>query len=331
MTIRYLLLSLCALLALAACDPLAPDPTAAALQRAARQATITPLLPTAVPSLTPTITPTPTVTPTATPTFPPTPTPYRCPEERGQTVELSFFSQIAQQSFVYRAYLPPCYAETQRRYPFAILLHRQGGDQADWTAVGVQRAYEAALKAGEVPPMILIMPAGGQLADQNIFAEARSWASVILDDLLPAVEKNFCTWNAREGRAVGGISRGAFWALYIGFRYPELFGAVGAHSPALYEDNAPPEANPLALARTVTFPLGAQPRFWIDIGAQDELEPTVTQFANTLIERGILVSFTRYPGGNHDIAYWTEHVREYLTFYGQLWPHDVRDLPSCLE
>ncbi|MCS6870134.1 MAG: esterase family protein, partial [Anaerolineae bacterium] len=268
MTRNRLLVSLCVLIALTACDPLAPDPTVAALQRAARQATATPILPTAVPSLTPTVTPTPTATPTPTPTFPPTPTPFLCREAHGQTVELTFLSKIARQELPYRVYLPPCYAETERRYPFVILLHGQGGDQSDWTAIGVQRAYEAAFRTGDLPPMILVMPSGGTLADENSFARSRSWASVILEELLPNVEQNFCTWNAREGRAIGGISRGGFWALHIAFRYPELFGAVGAHSPALYEDNAPPDANPLFLARKVTFPLGAQPRLWIDIGLQ---------------------------------------------------------------
>jgi enterochelin esterase-like enzyme len=328
---RYLLISLCALIVLAACDPLAPDPTEVALQRAARQPTAAPILPTAVPSLTPTVTPTPTATPTATPTFPPTPTPFVCDEPSGQTVELSFFSARAQQTLPYRVYLPPCYAQTQRRYPFVILLHGQGGDHRDWTAIGVQRSYERALRAGNVPPMILVMPSGGTLADENRFTESRSWAAVILEELLPAIERDFCTWNAREGRAIGGFSRGAFWALYIAFRYPELFGAVGAHSPALYEDNAPPDANPLFLARTVAFPLGAQPRLWLDIGEQDDLLPTVAQFAQTLIERGVVFTFTRYPLSAHDIAYWTEHAADYLVFYGQLWSHDVRDLPSCLE
>ncbi len=331
MMLRRLLCSLCALIALAACDPLAPDPTLAALQRAARQATPTAIPPTAVPSLTPTITPTPTATPTPTPTFPPTPTPFLCREARGQTVELTFFSPIARQDLPYRVYLPPCYAETQRRYPFVILLHGQGGDQTDWTAIGVQRAYEAALRRGDAPPMLLIMPAGGALADENSFAEGRSWASVILQELLPNIERNFCTWNAREGRAIGGFSRGGFWALHIAFRHPDLFGTVGAHSPALYEDNAPPNANPITLGRTVEFPLGAQPRLWIDIGAQDERALTVTRFADALIERGVAVSFARYPTGDHDISYWTEHVAEYLAFYGQLWSRDVRDLPSCLE
>ncbi|MFQ3536446.1 MAG: alpha/beta hydrolase-fold protein [Aggregatilineales bacterium] len=329
--LRRLLSALSALIALTACDPLAPDPTIAALQRAALQPTVTPIPPTAVPSLTPTITPTPTATPTPTPTFPPTPTSYLCLEARGQTVELSFFSQIARQDLAYRVYLPPCYAETQRRYPFVVLLHGQGGDQSDWTAIGAQRAYESALRAGAVPPMLLIMPSGGALADENSFAEGRSWASVVLQELLPNVERNFCTWNAREGRAIGGFSRGGFWALHIAFRYPEFFGTVGAHSPALYEDNAPPNANPLDLARTAAFPPGAQPRLWIDIGLQDDREATVTRFVNTLVERGIAISFTRYSVGEHDIAYWTEHAAEYLIFYGQLWPRDVRDLPTCLE
>jgi hypothetical protein len=37
------------------------------------------------------------------------------------------------------------------------------------------------------------------------------------------------------------------------------------------------------------------------------------------------------PEGKHEKAYWASHVAEYLSFYGQTWPRDIKDLPSCLQ
>jgi len=54
-------------------------------------------------------------------------------------------------------------------------------------------------------------------------------------------------WTA-EGRAIGGMSRGAVWSLEIAFRNPARFAAVGGHSAALNVNQAPQMYDPLYLA-----------------------------------------------------------------------------------
>jgi enterochelin esterase-like enzyme len=179
--------------------------------------------------------------------------------------------------------------------------------------------------------MILVMPGGGALSNAAEFRRMRSYEDLIALELLPEVEKNFCTWNTRETRAIGGISRGGFWALSIVLRQPETFGAVGGHSPALYVDNAPPTHNPLLLAQSAEFPPGAQPRFWVDVGIEDPARTTIEEFAERLRARDIDPGLTINPTGGHTIEYWAAHVTEYLAFYGQLWPRQIEDLPSCLD
>lgn len=327
-----LALMILALLAVA-CDPLAPEamPTRIALNPTAT-ATNAPL-PTAIPSATstPTDTPTPTATPTITPV--PTATPRVCAETQGRVVSLTFFSEIVRQDVPYDVYLPPCYAETGRRYPYVLLMHGADQDEKIWIEkLGAQKALEAGLRLKALPPMVLVMPYGGELANLNIFREGAGWESVVLTELMPQIEANFCTWNEREGRAIGGISRGGFWAYLIAMRHPELFGTVGGHSPAFYwENNAPPSHNPLYLARDMEFPPGLQPRMWVDIGSDDKGRPTTEEFHEMLEARGIDSSFTLNPVGNHDVDYWAAHISEYLTFYGQVWPRNIQDLPSCLQ
>src|SRR5436309_6631453 len=107
-----LLLLMCGLIV--ACDPLAPDPTAIVIV----------LSPT--PTRTPLPTPLPEPTETATPEPPtevPTATPWICGEAQGQIVNLTFSSRVARADVHYRIYLPPCYSETTRRYPYVILFH----------------------------------------------------------------------------------------------------------------------------------------------------------------------------------------------------------------
>ncbi len=308
----------------AACDPLGnaaqPLPT---------------LIPTPLP---PSITPPPTLPPTETATLPPTATiptatPADCSDPtHGQVVKDSFDSKITHAAVAYQVYLPPCYWQTNRRYPYVILLHGSDTDQTEWTdALNAVQILDKGIAANTLPPMILAMPAGGDLANANVFTNGASFESLLITEFMPLVEKNFCTWNAREGRAIGGISRGGFWAYEVAFRHPELFGAVGGHS-AFFDANAmPPAYNPLNLAQTIKFKPGLQPRFWLDAGKDDYARPALEDFANTLAGRGIDPGYTMYPLGDHETSYWASHVPEYLAFYGQTWPHYTSDLPSCLQ
>lgn len=322
--LAFLVLLLFALAGVA-CDPLPAAPTQP-------PPTPTRVLPTAVPSSTPTPTATPTRTPTPTITPPPTSTPFRCTETTGQIIDLKFTSDIARDTVNYRVYMPPCALETGKRYPFVLLLHGVNDDQTQWIdKLRVDKALENGLRLGALPPMALVMPSGGAVANNGVFRQGRTYEDLILTELLPEVERNFCTWNEREGRAIGGISRGGFWAFSIGMRHPELFGAIGGHSPAIYPDNAPRAYNPLTLARTIEFPPGLQPRIWIDVGRDDIGRRNIEEFQGVLAERSIDPGYTLNPEGGHTDAYWAEHVSEYLAFYGQTWPRDIQDLPTCLQ
>jgi len=308
---------------LAACDPLAPDSTPVVIVITSTP-TRTPV-PTELPII-PTATSAPTQLATAASTA------YVCDEQKGQIIDLSFDSKVTSVPIKYRAYLPPCYAATTRRYPYIILMPGSDKDSTEWTdQLKINEALDTGINIQALSPMILIMPDGGDLMNTNVFQEGASWESVILDELMPEIEKNFCTWNDRKGRAIGGISRGGFWAYEIAFRHPDLFSAVGGHSAYFDPDNAGPAYNPMALAKTVEFPQGQQPRIWLDTAQDDDVRPNMEIVQKTLTDRGIDASYTMNPTGQHDGEYWAAHVTEYLAFYGQTWPRNAQELPSCLQ
>lgn len=319
--------------ALVGCEPTAPQPTPVVVVVATQP------LPTAIPTDTPTATASPTATPTplptATPTLPPPPTvtPFVCAEESGRVISMNLDSEIAGKFIPYNVYLPPCYTETGKRYPYVILLHGADQDQSLWSDVlRAPKALDTGLKLKALPPMILIMPGGGELAGNGRFASNPTFGNMLTQELIPDVEKNFCTWNDREGRAIGGISRGGLWAFILALRQPELFQAVGGHSPYFDLDYPPNRLyNPLYIVRTLEFPPGEQPRIWIDVGTLDPSKATIDEFRDTLQSREITFSYTANPDGGHTEGYWAAHVGEYLAFYGQNWTTTITDLPSCLQ
>ena len=59
--------------------------------------------------------------------------------------------------------------------------------------------------------------------------------TVIIQDLIPHIDSTYRTLAQREFRAVEGFSMGGFGALHLGFKYPEVFGAVSDHAGAIYD------------------------------------------------------------------------------------------------
>lgn len=147
-----------------------------------------------------------------------------------------FDSASAGEKVSYLVYLPPGYDKTgdKTRYPVVYWLHGLGGSQQ-----GVPAFCErvtAAIDAGKAPPMIFVFANG--MVDAFYCDAAtikRPVESVIVKDLVPHIDATFRTIATREGRAVEGFSMGGFGAAHLGFKYPELFGAVSMIDAALVD------------------------------------------------------------------------------------------------
>jgi enterochelin esterase-like enzyme len=323
--LHFLPLFLLFLLLPAACDPMA-------VPLATPQVIVVTAIPsdTPPPTLTPTFTP--TRTPTPTPGFTPTPTTMPCMSEGGRVEEFNDnLSTTANENLRYRVYLPPCYQQSLKRFPVVYLLHGASYREDQWQNIGVVPALERAMRLDTLGPMILVMPFMGRIGTQNTFPPDPSYETVLLDELVPAVDRDFCTIRDRDYRAIGGISRGGFWAMSVAFRHPDVFGIVGGHSAALDVTAAPPAYNPLDLARNAPLLDDVDLRIYIDNGADDFVGMELQTFSNRLTNRQIAHTYSIYPTGEHNEDYWSSHVGEYLEFYGRTWETDINALPSCLE
>ncbi len=270
------------------------------------------------PVLTPTSIPTPTPTPippsTLTPTPTPTPTPA-CTETAGRVEQHTYFSQTTGDEQPYRIYLPPCYDQTDRRYPVLYLLHGWPYDEAHWDSLGADEAADAGIAGGTLPPLVIALPGSGERLYVNTCGGDHSFEGQVVNDLIPHVDGAYRTWAGREGRAIGGVSRGGVWALEIGFRHPGLFAAVGAHSPALSVNMAPPTYDPFYL---LGEPGVAALRVYLDAGDADWARGGTQALHEALEAQGIASEFVVHSGG-HENRLWAANVAEYLAFYAAGW------------
>lgn len=122
-------------------------------------------------------------------------------------------------------YLPACYeADPARRFPVLYLLHGAGNTEQQWPDVGIAAAADAVIGSGDIGPMIIVLPNGGPGLPHTLVEQ-------VSDQLNPWADTTYRTIAQRSGRAIGGISRGGAIALLAAAAHPELFQAVGGHSP----------------------------------------------------------------------------------------------------
>jgi enterochelin esterase-like enzyme len=212
----------------------------------------------------------------------------------------------------FRVYLPPCYdQEPERRYPVLYLFHGQSYNDDQWDRLGVDETADRLIAAGEIPPFMVVMPYdryGGQPTD-NYFSQA------IVEVLLPYIDQIYRTIPDRQHRAVGGLSRGAGWAAHFGISQWKLFGALGAHSPAIFYSDAQSMRTWLN-----AMPVNQAPRIYVDIGDRDR--PEIMESAlwfETLLNQYELPHEWHLFTGYHAEEYWRTHMEQYLRWYTAGW------------
>ena len=236
---------------------------------------------------------------------------------QGTVRHTAYPSAIMRQQMQYTVYLPPCYEESPELYPVVYLMHGSNSDDSLWINLGIVDALNKGISGGTLPPMIVVLPNGDWIANKNRFDNI-SWSNVFLTELMPTIEAIYRIDARRERRAIGGISRGGFWAFNIAYRHPELFSVVGGHSAYFALENAPNAYNPLYLARDQKG-IDAL-RIGLDRGKNDYAFWGQDLMHKWLTQRKIEHTYTVNPVGEHDNTYWASHVPEYLAFYAAAWP-----------
>lgn len=270
--------------------------------------TATPYQPVAA-TLTATLSPTPTLPPT--PTLTPTP---ECQNQHGQVERFQEqFStpQNGYYTFTFRVYTPPCIDQAQgKRYPVLYLIHGQTYADDQWVNVGAADAADALITSGKVRPFFIVMPREDDTFEDIYQA---SFTTDVTETLVNWIDSRYPTCTDRACRAIGGISRGGAWALRLGFKRWDLYGAVGLHS-------TPPfigDPNQFVYWQR-DIPAGQMPAVYMDIGRNDPWLASNSSFEKLLTALDVPHAYT-LNDGTHNNEYWSVHVMEYLLWYGENW------------
>jgi len=212
----------------------------------------------------------------------------------------------------YLIYLPPCYDEqTDQRYPVLYLLHGQTYTADQWIRLGAVDALDKLILSGKASPFIIVFP-----NDRYWYTETGSgFGDRVADALIPFIDDHYRTNPNREQRAIGGMSRGAGWALRLGLSHWDQFSIIGLHSLAIFQGDAS------RIEKWLTnIPASSYPVIFMDIGDNDPELANARKAESLFNDHGLSHEWHLYSGA-HTEEYWRAHVQEYIAWYATQWTH----------
>jgi enterochelin esterase-like enzyme len=205
---------------------------------------------------------------------------------------------------------------------------------------------DAAVRAGEIPAMIIVMPDAGVTWYVNDVAGDVPYERMFVEELLPHIDSTYRTRAKREFRGLSGLSMGGYGSLMLAMRHIDLFVAVAALSSGVLTDDevkgmesdgwartfSTPFGqdltggerlsehwrayNPLDLARTLPVEELEKVRWYLDCGDDDFLYKGNAMLHVTLRDRQIPHEF-RVRDGGHSWSYWRTGIGPALRFIGE--------------
>jgi len=257
-------------------------------------------------------------------------------------------SKILGRSVRFCAVLPPPYdAQPERRFPVLYWLHGLGGNEQSFINSGGLTLLEEMRREHRVGDFILITPDAGSSFYLNSRDSRDRYEDFFIREFVPAMERRFRIETRRDGRGISGVSMGGFGALHYGLKYPELFGAVSAHSAALMQEPPPAFTSGARLGfledvfgypvdrafweRNSVFtdarraPVHLRWRIYFDCGSEDDygFDEGNRALDRLLTSRGIPHEFHLYPGG-HGWGYFARHMPASLEFQWKAFHDEAR-------
>ena len=262
---------------------------------------------------------------------------------RGAVTRHPFHSAVANDDRDFFVYTPAGYdAHRAQPYPVLYLLHGLGDDAERWLTGGggASNILDNLIAQNKAVPMVVVTPLGygtstgpaGGRGAENILG----YTKILLNEVMPMVDKSYNVSRSREQRAIAGLSMGGAESLYVGLNHLDTFAWIGAFSSAPMLWPAAANAAPVAPANATapggrgrgapapmdtavfaqTFPkldakANSQIRMlWIVCGTADGLIGVNRQFKDWLKTKGVEYTEQEVPDMAHVWPLWRQNLTD---------------------
>ena len=164
----------------------------------------------------------------------------------GQVRSCTYYSEAKKEFRRCMVYTPAEYeTKVKKRYPVLYLQHGMGEDETGWSAQGcMQHIMDNLIASGQCVPMLVVMDSGdveapfiprkGKDVNEERALYGASFYRVMLEDLIPMIDRTFRTYTDREHRAMAGLSWGGHQTLTTTLPHLDKFSYIGAFSGAIF-------------------------------------------------------------------------------------------------
>lgn len=231
-------------------------------------------------------------------------------------------------------YLPPGY-EQEKKKRYAVLYLHDGQNLFDGATSyipgmewRVDETAQALIASGEIKPLIIVgvYNAGKDRVDEYTptkdakvgqGGKADLYGRMLVEELKPFIDAQYRTLRGPKETGLGGSSLGGLVSLYLGMKYPQVFGKLAVVSPSVWWDKRKIVGDVQALGRRPRL------RIWMDIGTKEGDTPEnatkdTRALRDALVFKGWKensdLKYFEAEGAEHNEKAWSERVAAMLKF-----------------
>lgn len=238
----------------------------------------------------------------------------------GQVRTCTYYSDTQQRFRRCVVYTPAEYEKKpKKRYPVLYLQHGMGEDETGWSTQGLMyNIMDNQIAEGKCVPMIVVMESGdvevgfrprpGKDVNEERNLYGASFAKLMINDLIPMIDKTFRTYTDREHRAMAGLSWGGKQTFDITLTNLDKFSYIGGFSGAIFGLNVEDAFNGV-FTDASAFNKKVHCLF---LGCGTEENMGTAQLVKSLRDMGIRVASYESQGTAHEWLTWRRCLNEFL-------------------
>jgi len=241
-----------------------------------------------------------------------------------------FTSQLLDDKHDFIVYVPQAFLDQPDRF-FPVLFLHDGQNLFDPETSFIKGNYwrvgetaDAVIASGEVEPLVIVGVYNAGVGRVNQYTpvedkrlgggKADAYGQMIVDELRPFIARRYRTLAGRENCGMGGSSLGGLVTLYLGLRYPDVFGKLAVLSPSVWWRDR------VILGYIDRLQQKTGQLVWLDIGTREGRRalPDARALKRLLIKKGwrlgVDLEYREIEGGKHSEYAWAERVGPLLKF-----------------
>jgi enterochelin esterase-like enzyme len=218
-----------------------------------------------------------------------------------------------------KVYLPPGYDKDRaQKYPVLYLHHGIGGNESAWTSSegNADNVMDNLYAEKKAKPFIIVMPSGGAFGGDD-FARFEKYGPVLVNDLIPWVEKTYNASSEQSQRAIAGLSMGGGQTFNFGFTNIDKFAFIGPFSAA------PNTKQPSQTIKDVAAVKAKVKLIFISCGDQDNLISNSKMYHDFLDQNNVKHMYQIEAGQGHTATVWNRSLYNYAQL---LFTEEVTDI-----